>query len=438
VSPSIASSITSNDREGGKKILGLSNAWSATYRSGKGVEISIGGKRRVRALFPFMYWQLMRSELQLPQLTDPKTRTLLAAAPTRRLLNSSAPYKYEEADGFLRLPSRRGRHEDQAYRSITQPAANSDSDSSASETENSDTDVDSDTTPLTSYQEKSKSLDSQLNADPSFVPTWLSLLSHSLSTIPITSKNASKARSEITLSIMSRALSAHPQNSSSRVLRLKYLQAGEEVWHESKLRAEWEDAWKVGGVEIWMEWLEWRIRNKDKSINRVVEDGRRVLDALGVGDDNELGKVRVFWRLAVAFQNAGVLTLHFPHFLSKQDRPQVSWNVPLPFSRPNASCAFSTSTLGVPNGVSLELSISRRQCLVCPLNPNWTLSKNSGSLKSHDWVNQMQRDGLPGQHLVGPAGSQPRRMSQRTHLRSPAYQIRIHGGLFRNLTPTEP
>ena len=243
----------------------------------------------------------------MPRLTDSKSRALLTSAPTRRLLSSSNPYKYEEIDGFLRLPSRRSRIDDQAYRSITRTRhpSNSDSGSSASDNEQSSTDDDSDSTRLTYYQETSKSLDLQLNADPSSVKTWLSLLSHSLSTIPVTSKNATKARSEVTLSIMSRALSVHPQNAASKILRLKYLTAGEDIWHESKLRAEWEDAWKVGGVEIWMEWLEWRIRSGNKGINGVVEDGIRVLTALGTEEGNELGKVRVFWRLVVAFQNAG-------------------------------------------------------------------------------------------------------------------------------------
>ena len=111
---------------------------------------------------------------------------------------------------------------------------------------------------------------------------------------------------------MSRALSAHPQNVKSKILRLKYLQAGEEVWHESKLRSEWENAWKVGSVEIWMEWLEWRIRSGSNGINGVVNDGKRVLDALGPGDDDELSKVRVIWRVAVALQNAGMQSLCVP------------------------------------------------------------------------------------------------------------------------------
>lgn len=153
---------------------------------------------------------------------------------------------------------------------------------------------------MTSHQQTLKALDRELSSDPSSVPTWLSLLSQTLSTIPLSSRNATKARSEITLSILSRALS---QNAQSKELWLRYLRAGEDTWHESKLRAEWEDALKVsGGVEIWMEWLELRIRKASGGIAGIVEDAERVLGALN-GD--EMGRLRVFWRVAVVLQNAG-------------------------------------------------------------------------------------------------------------------------------------
>jgi hypothetical protein len=239
----------------------------------------------------------------MSQLTDPKTRALLAAAPKRRLLKSTDPGKYEEGDGFIRVPSRRGRKTDQDYRSITKHPAGSDSDSAASDTDQPSTDDHDGSAHTTSYQETMKSLDQKLTADPSSIPTWLSLLSHSLSTIPLTSKNAIHARSEIVVSIMSRAIAAHPNNSSSNALRLQHLMAGEEIWHESKLRAEWEGALKIGGAEIWMEWLEWRMRSKNRGVYGMVEDAHRILQSLGT---DELGKVRVLWRIAVAFRNAGV------------------------------------------------------------------------------------------------------------------------------------
>ena len=244
----------------------------------------------------------------MPGLTDSSARHLLHSAPTRRLLASSQDkYKYDEVEGFLRLTSGHQRKGDPSYRSITASKhdaySEDDTDSSQDERDES-SDDESDTTPMTSLQATLKTLEEQLAADPTSINTWLSLLSHTLSTVPIASKNAPKARSEITLSILQRALSAHPQNASSKALRLRYLKAGEETWHESKLRAEWEDALKVGGIEMWIEWLDWRIRKAEKGVDGVVEDAKRVLAAVR-GDG--IGVLRVQWRVAVGFRDAGYI-----------------------------------------------------------------------------------------------------------------------------------
>lgn len=250
----------------------------------------------------------------MTSLTDSSSRALLASAPTRRIVQSEDTYKYREIDGFLRLPTGRRRQtkNDQSYRSITLPKneVNSDSESSEASEDHSDDEIsedESDTLILTSHQLTLKQLDQKLKEDPNSVDNWLQLLSHTLSTIPLTSKNATTARSEITLAILSRALAADIRNTDSKILRFKYLKAGEEVWHESKLRAEWEDALKIGGAEIWMEWFEWRIRRGNDGVDGVVKDALRILSVLEDSEQDEILKVRVFWRLAVAIQNAGVL-----------------------------------------------------------------------------------------------------------------------------------
>lgn len=244
----------------------------------------------------------------MPGLTDSSARHLLHAVPTRTLLASSQDkYKYDEVEGFLRITSGHQRKGDPSYRSITASKhdAYSDEDTESSNEDRSESsDSDSDTTPMTSLQATLKSLEEQLSADLTSISTWLSLLTHTLSTVPITSKNAPKARSEITLSILRRALSAHPQNASSKALRLRYLKAGEESWHERKLREEWEDALKVGGIEMWIEWLDWRIRKADNGMDGVVDDAKRVLAAVH-GD--EIGMLRVQWRMAVGFRDAGYI-----------------------------------------------------------------------------------------------------------------------------------
>ncbi|KAJ7492744.1 NRDE-2, necessary for RNA interference-domain-containing protein [Mycena latifolia] len=262
-----------------RSILGLPSSFSALYRTSHGIEVGVPGRRK-----------------QMPSLTDASSRTLLSRNPTRSFANVAPSFKYEEHDGFLRLPSR-SVHE-QPYRSIEKINTNSDSESHSGESDSSS--EEEETTP-NSHQATLRSINEQLAADPRSISNWLSLLSHTLLNIPTTSKNATRARSEISISILSRALAAAGGN--SYVLRLKYLQAGEEVWHESKLRAEWEDALKnVDGAGIWMEWFEWRIRKSTNGIAAVVEDAKRALSAL---PHDEVGQVRVFWRLAVAFQNSG-------------------------------------------------------------------------------------------------------------------------------------
>ncbi|KAJ7487463.1 NRDE-2, necessary for RNA interference-domain-containing protein [Mycena galericulata] len=260
-----------------RSVLGLPASFSI-YRTGRGIEAGAPGRRK------------------MPSLTDASSRALLSRNPTRSLVNVAASSsKYEELDGFLRLPSRSAN--EQSYRSIDNSNINSDSDSDPRE---SDAGSSSEEDTPNSYQATLSLINEKLAADPRSIPNWLSLLSHTLLTIPTTSKNATRARSEISISILARALEA---NGKSSVLRLKCLQAGEEIWHDSKLRAEWEDALgNVGGVEIWMEWFEWRIRRSTKGIAAVVEDAKRALAAL---HRDEVGQVRIFWRLAVAFQNTG-------------------------------------------------------------------------------------------------------------------------------------
>ncbi|KAJ7783652.1 NRDE-2, necessary for RNA interference-domain-containing protein [Mycena maculata] len=270
----------------GRHILGLPPSFSVLYRTSHGVEVGLPGKRK------------------MPSLTDTSSRALLSRNPTRSLVNATASSsKYEEHDGFLRLPSRSAN--EQAYRAIDKSNGNSDSESDSGQSDAGDSSEEE--TP-NSHQVTLRTINEKLAVDSRSISNWLSLLSHTLLAIPTTSKNATRARSEISISILSRALEAA---GNSSILRIRYLQAGEEIWHDSKLRAEWEDALKKvtsgpaapsGGVEIWMEWFEWRIRKSNKGISAVVEDAKRALAALY---HDEVAQVRIFWRLAVAFQNTG-------------------------------------------------------------------------------------------------------------------------------------
>ncbi|KAI6007197.1 NRDE-2, necessary for RNA interference-domain-containing protein [Pisolithus albus] len=267
----------------GRYILGLVGNWTVSRKSGKGIEIMLGGKRKQLGL------------------TDSGAKALLNA-PARRLTVSASSYRYEEVNGFLPLPSRVGRVAGGIHGPL-QDEADTDSESSEGQEDNSD--EDEGPLSLPSEQLAIKDLEQKIVLQPSSVETWLCLVTRSLATVPPTSKNASTVRAEITLSILDRALTAHPANRTSRRLRLMYLRAGEEVWYESKLQVEWEEALKLGGVEIWLEWLEWRIRKSTESIDSVVTDAMRALQALGGSPDSEVERLRVVWRVAVVFQEAG-------------------------------------------------------------------------------------------------------------------------------------
>ncbi|OJT03082.1 Protein NRDE2 -like protein [Trametes pubescens] len=245
--------------------------------------------------------------LNMPELTDSSVRRMLASGPTHRLLASAEnKFKYEEEDGFLRITTNRPRKDEQAYRDIelTKQRDPLDSDQSESSEESASSDDESDTTPMTSLQATLKGLEEKLAAKPDDIPAWLSLLAHTLTTVPSTTKNASKARAEITVSVLSRALAAHPSNARSKNLRLRYMKAGEELWQDGKLQAEWEEAVKVGDIEIWMAWLDWRVRTTNSILTSMVDDSARVMRALASTQD-EVGQLRVFWRVAVALRDAG-------------------------------------------------------------------------------------------------------------------------------------
>lgn len=248
-------------------------------------------------------------------LTDSGTRALLKRAPEQRLVSSSASSKYKEEDGIIYLPVRKGpRKPEDSYRSITGQENPSDSDiSSLPESEASSSEEGHDRPMLTAHQETLKSLEQELNSHPYDVDKWLAFLRQTLSTIPLTSKNATRARSEITISILSRALSADPRNMKNKMLRILYLKAGEDVWHESKLKAAWDIAFKEGDTELVMEWLEWQVRKGEGGLQGLMDAAVKALErfARNEGESAEIAKVRAFWRIAVALRSAGSFTFSF-------------------------------------------------------------------------------------------------------------------------------
>lgn len=157
---------------------------------------------------------------------------------------------------------------------------------------------------LTSRQMAIKKLEEKLREDPTSVQSWLGLLSHSISSVALDTKNSAKVRAEIAESILSRAVSAHPSNKASITLRLKHLRAGGEVWDERRLHREWDDALALRSVDVWMAWLDWKLSRSRDGMEGMMED---VVYALEHLRHTEIGGLRVQWRAAVILQQAGML-----------------------------------------------------------------------------------------------------------------------------------
>lgn len=247
---------------------------------------------------------------------------MLALPPNRRLVNPEESQKYIEVDGYIRIPSRRGKSKpEDTYRSINEAK---DGDSSASESDSSSelsndghsSEGEDDKRPETSQQAQLRTLEQKLAQDKSSIETWLSLLDTTLSSIPITSKNATKARSDITVSLLGRAISSHPVVEASPLVRIKYLKAGEDLWDGPELIRKWETALGLGSVALWMEWFEWRMRNNRTGLEGIVEDVSRLLASVafqGTDEEAEMARLRAFWRAAEAVRSAGWSSLQIEH-----------------------------------------------------------------------------------------------------------------------------
>ncbi|PPQ62959.1 hypothetical protein CVT24_006065 [Panaeolus cyanescens] len=274
----------------GRHVLGLPLSLVVHRRSGKAIDIAPKNYRK------------------LPSITDSSAKSLLAAAPTHSLASlQHSNKKYEEVDGVILLPSsRKVKTSDTSHRGILTRGDREGSLSEDSESEQSSSgDEDLERPVLTSHQTKIKQFEEELKEDPSSADLWLSYLSQSLSVVPINSKNSLRARSEISVSILGRSLEVHPNNARNKVLRLAYLKAGEHIWPSTKLEEEWNTALKAGGTDVEFEWLEWKIRKNRSGVEGILEDAESMMKRLPDGEEGEISKLRIFWRVAVAIRNAG-------------------------------------------------------------------------------------------------------------------------------------
>ncbi|KAL5535434.1 hypothetical protein ACEPAF_3528 [Sanghuangporus sanghuang] len=298
----------------GKKVLGLEPHLAVLYRGSKGLEIGEAG------------W-FNRS----PQLTDSRSRPLLTSKDTRRLTTTNRTMlKYEEVDGFIRVSSRKGKgkENDQPYRAISLDKDESDSDSS-SQDEDGSSDEDSDVSPMSAREEALRNLEQRLANDPTSESMWLSLLHHSIGGIEPLSKNADRTRAEISVSVLERALSAHQDNARSSLLRLKCLKAGEVTWDMTRMKDEWRKALKaIPTADMHVEWLDWTIRSTpdfNAVVEYAIEATNLVSNNIAAGENADFAKLRVFWRIATFFRQAGYVERGFALL---QAQAELSFNIP--------------------------------------------------------------------------------------------------------------
>jgi hypothetical protein len=196
-----------------------------------------------------------------------------------------------------------------SYRSIERRRSH-ESDSDASDSQSSESESGGHT--LTAEQHTIKALETALASSPSDIASWLKLLDISVKSLSVLTKQATRARAEISVSLLRRAIDAHPDNAASFRLRLLYIEHGSELWSEEMLRGEWEDVLNSMGSPqsppwkraiVWLNWLEWRLV-ANSTIVSALNDAKRLFAMLH-GEQFARVKVRLCWRVAVFLREAG-------------------------------------------------------------------------------------------------------------------------------------
>jgi hypothetical protein len=147
-----------------------------------------------------------------------------------------------------------------------------------------------------------RDFEAKLSNNPSCISSWLTFLNFNLNNSSNSGGNHN-LKATIAVSILQRALKASPCNINSFTLWNSYLFWGEELWDESKLDTEWVRALEcVSDDRIWLEWLNWRLRASRIGIYKtLLTDGRKCFLSM----KNDYIKLIAFWRVLVAFQEAG-------------------------------------------------------------------------------------------------------------------------------------
>ncbi|KAF8761004.1 Peptidase family M41 [Rhizoctonia solani] len=239
---------------------------------------------------------------------------------TRRLIPSKSTHSFtqeEEEEEFIRVNKRRKlKHDDLAdevddlgkvkrredgpvYREITRV----NSDSSASDFSDSESDTELVTPELT----RSGKLAARVKEYPMDISAWMALLKHN-----VAPAQNELARAEMAVSVLSKALAAHPANGRSPSLRLRFLRAGEIIWPSQQLEKEWEGVLRdfPHDGDVWTEWVGWRMRvvRVINGVDDTLGDIAHAFEVLrGNTEELEMQRLRLFWKACVWLRQAGYI-----------------------------------------------------------------------------------------------------------------------------------
>lgn len=190
------------------------------------------------------------------------------------------------------------------YRAITQLKDTASDDSESDDENIVEIDSDDEDT-MDAYTAETARLARILSQDLSNVSAWLDVITHSASTNP-----TPQGRAEIWLTMLEKALAAHPLNRQSDTLRLRYLEAVRDAKTSENEDAAWERALlDIQSENIWVEYISYRLAKYGP--NELESAVTRVWTELSRSDLSPerrfFVQLRVFWRAVLGLQQAGEL-----------------------------------------------------------------------------------------------------------------------------------
>ena len=309
----------------GGRVLGLNDGLRVVMsrdRKEKGVEIAPRGRPYVSALQRY----LSRADTQVPRYN---ARTLEGSSSRhlgRRLLRP-AKDDFDPSSPFIQFESTtssRAFDEDDKpdYRAISRAATNDEDDAQAAE----DT-LSSFSTLEQDVRQRTIDAEQHLRQHPGDVDAWIAFstlhlkLSPELANRPVNasvdplSLPQNRASAEVTLSILTRALDAHPANFLSPKLHIAYLRAAELIWRPEQITGRWKNVLRelgdrrrtdssaeldAGMLDIWLGYIDWtESRGFGKSdegavggFDQVVEVYAECIKQIGRADQGEFRRMR--------------------------------------------------------------------------------------------------------------------------------------------------